>query len=306
MKKECILVLAAVAILPFCGKGQDVNDVLNQWNVITSGDLNGVNDYAGAAYVGGNVTTGNSFTVGKGAGIPSDEVTLAVSGDIVSGGPINIQGGSVVVGGSANGRLFNKNSGGTVSENDPADLPPSPVQTVTSASQYWSTLAANSSASVGSGKVNLTCGADPLAIFNVSASQMFGSGDDFNLILSSGTKDVIINISGTSVATGTSKFSQLQSMSDHLILNFYQADSVNFGSEAYGCVVAPNADVTSGNNFNSGLMCKDASFGEAHLPAWDGNVPSSSVPEPATWFSGAGALGMLAVGLFRNRTGRKK
>lgn len=304
MKIETILAFTAMTVLPFCGRSQNINDLLNQWNIVTSGDLKAVNDYSGSAYVGGNVTKSTSFDVGKGVSNPST-VSLAVAGNIVSGSAINVDGGSVAVGGSANGRNFNMNSSGTLTQGNPSLLPASPVDAIMAASLSWSTLTPNSSISLSSSALNLNCGSGDLAVFNVSAADLFVNNKDLHLVLSSGTKDVIINVSGDTMNTGNSKFTSLQAMDEHVIFNFYQATSVDFGSESYGYVVAPGADVTSDNNFNGGIMAKSLSAGEVHLAPWEGDVPSSSVPEPTTWFAGASTLGMLGFGLFRQRKAQK-
>jgi choice-of-anchor A domain-containing protein len=312
MKKESIAIIAAMAVVSFCARGQDVNATLNQWNVITSGDLKAVgSDIEGTAYVGGNVTVPNAFQVGTHSTVSTTDTSLAVVGNIVGGGDIHIEKGSVVMGGSVqDGRNVIMNSGGTISQNGSAALPPSPVQTVTSASLLWSTLADNGSTSLNAAnQLNFNCGSGPLAVFNITANQMFDpSYHGFNLILSSGTKDVIINIEGSSVNWNTGDFfGSFQTEASHVVFNFFDATSVYLHNVVYGYVVAPNADVTEANNFTVGVMGKNVTIGsEAHLPAWNGNVPSGNVPEPATWISGAAALGMLTVGLFRSRTGSKK
>jgi len=178
----------------------DVNALLAQWNVITSGNLNLVNDIGGCAYIGGELAVPNSFTtasIGSSA-IPVNAISLAVGGNIDSGGNIQVNGGSVVVGGTiAGSRTINLNSHGTVTQGDPAALPSSPVSQIASASQYWSTLAANSSTTVANnGQLDFNCSATTsMAVFNLSASRMFGSGyQGFTLNPSAVTGDVLINV----------------------------------------------------------------------------------------------------------------
>jgi hypothetical protein len=66
-------------------------------------------------------------------------------------------------------------------------------------------------------------------------------------------------------------------------------------------VVAPNADVTEGNNIDGGVMAKDLTVdSEVDLPtsgdpsAWYGDLPNVAVPEASTGIFGMGALAMTA------------
>ncbi|MGO8763964.1 MAG: choice-of-anchor A family protein [Limisphaerales bacterium] len=302
--KKAGLFVAALAIVPFHGNGQDVNALLSQWSVVTSDNLELVNDIQGSAYVGGDVTVPNSFNVATGSSsIPQSAVSLAVVGNIDNGGNLQVNGGSVVAGGTID-RTINMNSGGTYTQNDPAGLPASPVGAITAASQYWSTLTANSSTSVANnGQLDFNCQAgSSLAVFNISAATMFGSGyQGFTLIPATATGDVIINIEGSSVDWNNgSFFSEFNTpyWDSHVLFNFYDATSVTLSGLIGGYVVAPNANVTEGNNIDGGVMAKNLTVNsEVDLPAWDGDLPNVPVPETAAWpwFSSLGAV-MLAAG----------
>ena len=224
-----------------------------------------------------------------------------------------------MVGGTVS-RTVNMNSHGTITQGNPAALPASPVAQITSASQYWSTLAANSSTSVANnGQLNFNCASSSaLAVFNVNASQMFGSGyQGFALNPSAGTGDVIINIEGSVVNWNSgSFFSQFNTSqwNGRVLFNFFDATSVTLSGLIGGYVVAPNADVTENNNIDGGVMAKDLTVqSEVDLPtggnpsAWFGKLPNVvSVPEASTGVFAVGALAMT-VGLLtlENRSRRK-
>jgi choice-of-anchor A domain-containing protein len=296
-------------------QAQDVNSLLSEWNVITSGNLQLVNQIQGQSYVGGNVTVPNSFTAaGVGSSlIPNSSVSLAVAGNITSGGNIQVNGGSVVVGGSID-RTVTVNSHGTVTQGNPAALPASPVSEVTSASQYWSGLAANSSTTVANNQqLDFNCKAGvSLAVFNINANQFSSGYQGFTLIPVNGvTHDVLINVAGGSVNwTSGSFFSQFNTAQwdGHVLFNFYQATSVNLSGQIGGYVLAPLANVTEGNSIIGGVAAKNLTVDSAvDLPgtssdsAWFGALPNVPVPEASNFMAGVGALVMFAVSFTRKK-----
>jgi choice-of-anchor A domain-containing protein len=314
--KKTGLFFAVLAVVPIHGFAADVNALLSEWSVVTSGDLQLVNDIQGSAYVGGNVTVPNSFNVATGSSsLPASAVSLAAAGNIENGGNLQVNGGSVVAGGAIS-RTINMNSGGTVRQNDPAGLPASPVAAIAAASQYWSTLAANSSTSVANnGQLDFNCqGGSSLAVFNVSASQMFDFGyQGFALVPGSATSDVIININAASlngnVNWGTGGFfSQFNTpyWDGRVLFNLYNATSVTLSGLIGGYVVAPDANVVEQNNIDGGVMAKNLTVdSEVDLPngstsPWSGDLPNVPVPEAGAWSwaasLGAAVLAALSLG----------
>jgi len=284
--------LGGLVMIPFYGHGQNINinTLLSQWSVVTVGNLQAVNDIQGSAYVGGNVTVPGAFNVATGSSsLSKSTVSFAVAGNIQSGGNLQVDGGSVVAGGTIN-RTINLNSGGSSKQDDRAGLPASPVQAIASASQYWSTLAANSSVAVAAnGQLDFNCRAgSSLAVFNLSAQQMFGSGyQGFALNPAAATGDILINLEGANDAT-----------------------AVNLSGLLGGYVVAPKANVTAQNNIDGGIMAENLTVeSEVDLPgsgssAWSGDLPSvptASVPEAPgwAWAAGLGTVALTAGSLFR-------
>ena len=309
MKKLSYIIAAAMLSLHGSLQAQDVNADLSEWSVVTSGDLMMVNDIQGLSYVGGNVTVPNSFNVATGSGsIPKTTVSLAVVGNINNGGNLQVNGGSVVAGGTIQ-RTVNMNSGGTSTANDPAGLPASPIATITSASQFWSTMTANSTTFKNAGGqlvFNCAAGAN-VAVFDITAQQMFNGGfQGFVLAPTNTTGTVLINIAGSVADWTTGNFASefnTTAWNSKVLFNFFDATNVTLSGLIGGYVVAPNANVTVGNNIDGGVMAKNLTVdSEIDLPggttsptAWTGTLPNlSPVPEPSTW--ALIVTGVLVVG----------
>jgi choice-of-anchor A domain-containing protein len=107
-----------------------------------------------------------------------------------------------------------------------------------------------------------------------------------------GADTVVINVSGTSL-TRTGNFNAGADVNRHVIWNFYEATSLDFGFW-HGSVLALNAAVSNFTPIEGTLVA--ASFnggGELHDYGFAGRLPSAdpvAVPEPAS-------LALMAVGL---------
>jgi len=78
------------------------------------------------------------------------------------------------------------------------------------------------------------------------------------------------------------------------LFNFYNATNIYLGNQFEGYILAPNADVTLGNNVDGGVMASNlVAESEIHLPdrnasaaTFYGSLPNAlspgPVPEPAT------------------------
>lgn len=290
--RKLLIALSLVGAASLPAHASNIGTILSEWSVITSGNLTGVTDVQGNAYVGGNISVGNSIDFGNNDSdtMPAGNVGLAVAGSVNSGNSaININAGNVVVGGTDTGG-FNNNSGGTIKTSSPGSLPSSPVSAVTAASSYWSGLTANSSASIANNVITFNCNASQsVAVFNVSASQLFQQNQSLALVTASGTKDVIINVSGTSATMLNSENvnSGFQSAANKVIFNFYQANNVSLqGSSLDGYVIAPNATVGADSPIVGGVMAETLDTGsEVDLggtPSYASLPDVTSVPDGGT------------------------
>ena len=320
MKIESALVvcLSVAAVSQISVQADDVNALMSNWNVVTVNNAQINNEYEGRAFVGGNLTADNQAAIGH--SLSSTNISLAVAGNITANNYINVQNGSVVVGGTSSAH-FNMNGGGTVSLGSSVPAAISPVSTLISSSLYWSTLAANSTITTnGANQINFNSVANGsgLAVFNVTGAQTFNAGlNGFNLNLGSGVTTVLVNVNAGSVNWNNGGFFgnfQTDFGRGNVVYNFYNATNIYLGNQVEGYIVAPNANVTLGNNVDGGVVASNLVAGsEIHLPdrnasasAFYGSLPNAlspgSVPEPAT-------LALLPVGAAlwacRRRRGNK-
>jgi choice-of-anchor A domain-containing protein len=158
----------------------------------------------------------------------------------------------------------------------------------------------------GYGTITLT-GTDPtLEIFDLPIADLGGSNAlDINVNASA---TVLINVMGISVTTSNSGFflNGTQNIGngatgyEHILFNFYQATSINFGGTFQGTVLAPNASVTGGGGqIDGGLIAQSYSGNlEFHDLLFNGSLPAP-VPEPSPLI--LCGIGLLLVGLGRYR-----
>lgn len=278
-------------------------EALSKYSVITSGDLISTRDIEGRTLVGGNLSSGNSsnFAIHMPQSTPTTDNTLIVQGDILNGGPLNVQRGSVSVGGTTNGRIINFNGGGSLVHNT-TDYS-SVFTQLNLASQALSTTASNSIVIFPGGQptgltFNANAGSSGTAIFNFDGSQLFSNNSIQSIDFSpNGATNIVFNVSGTTIDWNASS-NMLGNFNStdwrgNIVWNFYQATSINFGShDMMGQVLAPFATVSSTNNIDGSIYAKSLnSNGEVHLPGYDGNI--TVVPEPSAAL--LGAFGVLAL-----------
>jgi choice-of-anchor A domain-containing protein len=201
---------------------------------------------------------------------------LVVVGDIVSGSPLQLNAGSLRLGGSLNGRVINFNGGGTlIPDNHQSD---GPVTTMLqSASAQLAAQIANNTAQLPSGqpgpaRFNVTSvTADGAAIFEVAADQLFNNGVQQIELNPGSASMVIINVTGSTVnwtsGNMVGSFTDLQARS-RIIWNFPQASTINFNAyNMMGAVLAPYAHVTTAANIDGAVAVRAlTTTSEIHQP----------------------------------------
>lgn len=291
----------------------------------TSGSTINIDDGGGLTVAGLNSATlslngGSSvFIGGANSGnltVNSGIATIGINGNNTAtitangGGTISINGKGGNINGNGAGTTTVKlpkssdNNGsinnatvqyGTVSLTDPLPSFATTFQTpLTNLSTQLNGDKANSTVSTGSGTV--TFNATPVngtAVFDISAS-VLTAGNDTVTLNTNGASTVIINVNSCSGSNCTVTlpssvtFNSPTSYADNVIWNFYNATTLNFGSEFGGTVLAPDAAVTNSSPIDGDLIA--ASFngtGELHNYPFLGTL---AVPDPAS-------LGLLGVGL---------
>lgn len=287
------------------------------YNAIIFNDLKTSSDIEGRTFVGHDFTGTNSANLGihLSNSVPSNDRTFVVGNSIFAGNPINLQRGSLYIDGSTNGRGFNFNGGGSVVADHTIDATTAAIRTSSIfQSQSMQAMAADStvilpSGSPGPTKFMGTGGADGVAVFNVSAADIFSNpnGQQFELYADSFTSNFVINVSGTSVDWTNGNMVGLFTdnyWQDHTIWNFYEATSINLGSHNFnGAILAPYATITTSANIDGLVVANNlTTTAEVHLPnngnAYDGYT-ATPVPEP-----GSASLILVVGGLMllaRNR-----
>jgi choice-of-anchor A domain-containing protein len=308
--KHTVLACTGILLTAACSARADINSILATWNLVTYNDLHQIGEVEGRSFIGGDVTKINSFQFAMGNyASPAEEVATAIRGNVVAGDPIQVHHGSVVIGGTANGRVFSMNSGGTVSSGNAWAATHAPLSEISAATAAFSSLAANSATSINAaGSVVFNCAASsPLAVFNVTDAGTFErlNLQGFRLAPDALTETVLINVNSLDgkVDWAQGNFFDLFQQDywqGRVLFNFHNATELTLHDQFTGYVLAPNADVNAGShNIDGGLVCNNLlSIGEIHLPdqsgvststSWQGVIP---VPEPTT-----GSLALLGLAL---------
>jgi choice-of-anchor A domain-containing protein len=140
---------------------------------------------------------------------------------------------------------------------------------------------------VGAGMNSL---ANDLHIFNLDASDML-----FNDYLLSAVDQgdmVIFNIAGSDISTSWGNFggsdSSLVDMSENILFNFYEAETLNINAALYGSILAPKASVQAPHGVIWGQVIADSWHGNTQINdnSFAGHSSNSAVtvpvPEPTT------------------------
>lgn len=280
---------------------------LSDYSVIVSGDLNTSSDIEGRTLVGGNLTGSNSMNLALRLqnNVPSSLFILQVAGDIQSGNPINLNAGSIELGGSI-GRQVNFNGGGSLVSN-PGVSYNGIFNQLDNASATLASLSANSLASIPTGQPgSLKFSANPdqngTAVFSYGGSEIFSNSNvqQIEIDLNSAST-VVFNISGKDITWNNGNmvgaFTDI-AVRESVIWNFYEAETIDFQSRNFmGQVLAPNATVTTAGNIDGSIYAKSlTTTAEVHLPSYNGTL----VPEP----SSAALLGLAGLVVVFRRSRR--
>lgn len=349
----CALASAALACLSVNNTAVagpvDALEAMRAYNLIVFDDFRLNHDIQGGIYVDGNLSNGNmvgsnftSYSGGSGLTVTGDvtgQNIKVLNSDVRIGGSvtgsIEVQGsGSAYIGGSTPGtvRLTGNTQGRTVQTNDAnavalldradffglsADLANRAAETsystaaIRDRNNFRITVADLDNDGIG--VVNIADG----FFANVNSYGFYGD----NL---ANLDTIIVNVAGTTIDLGanwqTGGLMSNMFASQHIIWNFYEAEVLNFGTQIFGSVLAPGAQVTNHTPIDGTLVA--GSFtqnGQVHLPGYVGTGLSFSSLRPD--FSEGGSqggtvlvsepaavsllgFGLLAIaGLCRRRTG---
>ncbi len=295
------LPLLALASFGSVASAQNLSP-LSDYSVVVSGNLSTNSDIEGRTIVGGDITSTNSanFGIRLQNKVPKEDLVLRVAGNIASGNPLQLNAGSLELGGSKNGRTINFNGGGSLVSNPGVSFT-GIIDDLTLASQNLATYGANSNAMLISngpnqpGPFRMTASPDAngLAVFSINASDLFGNNRVQQIeLLTNNSSNILINVAGQSVnwTAGNMVGDLTQNKWRELVVwNFYEATSINFGSKNMnGQVLAPFADVKAGGPIDGSIFAKSlTTSGEVHLPGYNGNI--NVIPELSS-------LGLILLG----------
>lgn len=263
----------------------DVDGVMGRYSLIVLDDLSTSSDVENRTFVGGSLisTTSANFGINV-SGVASSEAMLVVVKDIVSGNPLNLNAGSLRIGGNSNGRIINYNGGGSLVQD--TSLSDGPITTMLqSASAQLAAETANNGVTLPSGqpgpaKFQVTTTTDAgVAVFQIAGADLFGNNLVQQIELSpGGASTIVINVTGSSVdwsgngnMVGAFTSSQWRS---RVIWNFPQAASINFGSHnLMGAMLAPYAAVTTSGNLDGAVAVRALTISsEVHQPTFAGDM----------------------------------
>lgn len=298
--------LVVLAGLAACSMSASAG-IINDYNLITLGNLDSTSEVEGRALIVGDINGANSSNYGTML-LPrsaySDIDVLTVIGNVTSGGALQVDAGDFRHGGTV-GRQVNTNGvgGQTFFDAGLGTLGTNAANAMNSLSAHLLTLTADSSAPIpgpqpGPLVFNCNGSGDGIAVFNVVGSQVFSNNNVQQLELNvNGASAVVINVSGTNinfnqgnmVGNWNSLFARA-----NVIWNFFEATNIIFDRAMNGAVLAPHANlrnntVIEGSTFVGGTFTQR---GEVHLPGYTGYVPAPGA---------AGLLGVAGLVAARRR-----
>lgn len=296
-------------------------DLMDRLNVIT-GNYTAGNETEGSAFVygtylpqgalarfgfnGGAVADDQTNVLWLNNGVGNANTTTLISGSVISRTPVD-----------AAQFVLNGNGAGTPTVNQGTSLWDAALttlgvgsvseltSTLTSASSQWAGLTPFSTGGTP-GNGSFTINAIPtsidghqVAVYNTSASALFGSGfDRLEAAGMDGVETLLINVSGTSVTVDKNFTNGFTNNEFKILFNFYEATALTISANFRGTIYAPLASVTqAGSNIDGSVVSASLSqTAEVHDAQFNGYLPYTAVPEP-----GAASLLALLTGslLFR-------
>ncbi len=281
--------------------------VLSDWNLIVQNNLTSTSEVEGRTAVGGNLggpASNYGIKLTPAANYVGTDVLLV--GGNINATNINMAAGRLRLGGSKGSANLNFNGGGGPVIQDPttASQVSNLFAQVTSISSYLASLAPTNTVTLpGQQPAGVTFNAVPnangVAVFSITASQLFGNNKVQQIDLNLGTAtSVIINVTGDSsswdAGNFVGNFNSAYARS-HVLWNFVNANTINWtsGRTLSGALLAPSAALNFTGTMEGSVFVKSlVQSGEVHLPTYQGFVPAP------------GALGLLGLAGLASRRRR--
>lgn len=280
------------AAVPAAAAPLTTAEILNQFNLVTFGDVAGTSHVDGRTLVGGNLTS-QWMVFNMKATPASAYADLIVGGNVLGNGVHANSGADVVVGGVVNsGTHLNLNGGGTLLQNQGAAAVPGFEATLKASSAELAQRTGTGPTVNGNKAVFNAAPIDGLAVYNIDLS-FFDLINEIELALN-GADTVVINVAGDSATLQDNFIGGSYAAAPNVLWNFFEATDLVFDRQFVGSVLAPYADVTVTNNNIEGALVAQSAYigGEIHLRPFTGTIdtPPVAVPAPA-------ALPLMLAGL---------
>jgi len=304
-----------------------VEEILFQYNAVTSGDLYSSQEVEGRVFVNGDLS-GSTIQTGFVQPLPAGtDANVVVLGDSTIG-TITGQIGKIYINGDAKTN-FERQGGGPLEvfvggthegldnfgivTDDLGDLsslaPEIDFGDVANYSTYLSTLTGSAVTGNAFNVLNNAVqsegsdwDASKVTVYNVSFDDIDNYGSFTTDLVPGSDETIIINVSGTS-GTFAMNPNPNYAVAANIIWNFYEATSVEIATKAIGSILAPNATLSSFAGSTEGsVIANDINLnnGELHLQAFVGDLPTevtdpapNPVPLPAGLPLTIGAFGLL-------------
>lgn len=260
MRSVVLLILGVSLLGVFSAKAADNSGALNSYNLILLEDYNfSGGDVQGKTFIGGDLNA-NGRVAEFGSRLANTNTAIdavTIVGDVNANGIRVLRDNNLVYGGALNASTVELNDGSDGQLIYNPDVSIAAIKNeLLSDSAYYSSLAGNGNFS--NGVFNYT-GSDELAVFNVSAADVFSQNSNLSLQWGA-AQTVIVNVTASDFAGGNivigggvnlnNGFTQ-QSAFSNILWNFYDANSIDFNGIAMkGSVLAPFADTRGGASFD--------------------------------------------------------
>lgn len=253
--------------------------ILNDYNVVTIGDLTFESHIAGKTFVGGDLNGYNSPNFADQVDQSSIDASLQVAGNVNLSSSISVKGHMEVSADNTitainssqtkvNGQYINNVTSVTV--NNDLDAEKVAIENeLKSASTAFATLATNTNNTIttdSNNKVTLsvdeTLGANDYAVFDVNdITDIFNTSNNLSIEMEANNIDdiagIIINVTGESLALSSSanmNGTVFNNYKSKILWNFIDATSIDLASQKFfGSILAPFAELTTNQDIDGSV-----------------------------------------------------